>query len=138
MSQNMRSICNALIQRGKILEAKLRQLGINLTKLSEKMPWTVKTIYRHFEEDELSFEKIAEYAKAVKYPFTEEFPELEKFNYKTLEEIPIYKESTDPDYYRLKYEMLLEKYNGLLEKHNQVIIKYLSRDSKEGDDLFNP
>ena len=120
-----------MIQRGKILGERLRLLGVNLTKLAEKLPWTVKTIYRHFDEDDLPYEKIAEYAKATKYPFTDEFPELEKYNFKSLEEIPIYKESTEPDYYRLKYEMLLEKYNGLLEKHNEVIIKYLSGNSPD-------
>lgn len=125
-----------MIQRGKILENRLRLLGVNLTKLAQKLPWTVKTIYRHFEEDDLPYEKIAEYAKATKYPFTEEFPELEKYNYNTLEDIPIYKASTDPDYYRLKYEMILEKYNGLLEKHNQVIIKLLERADDDAKNLF--
>lgn len=138
MSKTILLLCKTLIQRGKILESKLRQLGINLTKLSDKLPWTVKTIYRHFEENELPYEKIAEYAKAVKYPFTEEFPELEKFNYNSIDEIPIYKESTEPDYYRLKYEMLLEKYNGLLEKHNEVIVKFLSRGNDDADRLYKP
>lgn len=110
-------------------------MGVNLTKLAEKLPWTVKTIYRHFEDDDLAYEKIAEYAKATKYPFTEEFPELERYNFRTLEEIPIYKASTEPDYYRLKYEMILEKYNGLLEKHNELIIKCLSK-SGDSEGLF--
>ena len=122
-----------MIQRGKILENKLRQLGVNLTKLSEKLPWTVKTIYRHFLEDNLPFEKIAEYARATEYPFTDEFPELEKFNFKSLKDIPIYRESTDPDYYRFKYEMVLEKYNGLLEKYNDLLLKSISKNESENE-----
>lgn len=132
----MIDICKALIHRGEILARTLRQQGVNLTKLAEKLPWTVKTIYRHFDDPELQYEKIVEYSKATKYPFTEEFPELEKYNYTNLEDIPIYKQSTEPDYYRLKYEMILEKYNGLLERHNIVLIKLLTKGSEDAESLY--
>jgi len=119
-------LCNVLIHRGEILGITLRKLNLNLTKLAEKLPWTVKTIYRHIDERDLPYEKIAEYAKASKYPFTEEFPELEKFNYNSKEDLPIYKDSTDPEYYRLKYEMLLEKHSRLLERYNDLMERHYS------------
>lgn len=127
LSQNIVFICNTLIHRGKILEEVLRKQNSVLTQLAIKLPWTVKTIYRHFEEADLSYEKIGEYAKATKYPFTKEFPELEKFNYKSIEEIPNYSESLDREYYRLKYENIMEKYNVLLEKYSELILSQLQK-----------
>lgn len=125
LSQSQQYICNTLIHRGKILEETLRKQNVVLTKLADKLPWSTKTIYRHFEEQDLSYEKIGEYARASKYPFTDEFPELEKYNYRSIQDIPNYSQSTDPEFYRLKYENLLEKYNGLLEKYSDLIMGQL-------------
>lgn len=132
MSLYLSLFCNTLAHRGKILEEVLRKQGINFTKLSEKLPWTVKTIYRHFEEERLPFEKIAEYAKAIHYSFEKEFPELEKFNFSSMEEMPLYKTVNDVEYYRLKYEQMLERYNNILEKYNDMIVNQLqgSQDNK--------
>jgi hypothetical protein len=125
MSHIIDLFCNTLIHRGKILEETLRKQNTVLTKLADRLPWNVKTIYRHFEVPDLSYEKIGEYAKATNYSFTEEFPELEKFNFRAIKDIPQFSESLDPEYYRLKYELLLEKYNGLLEKYSDLIMNQL-------------
>lgn len=121
--------CNVLIKRGKILREILDKRQVNITKLAEKLPWSVKTVYRHFDDDHLSYEKVAEYARAINYDFTEEFPDLAKFNFKALEEIPIYKNSNDVEYYRTKYEQLLERYNYMMEKYTDLIGKYYDRDT---------
>ncbi|MDB4919469.1 hypothetical protein [Mucilaginibacter sp.] len=98
--------------------------------MSESLPWTVKTIYRDFKDENLPYEKLLEYSRALKYDFKAEFPELEALRSNIREPYPSYKpeESVEDDgeYYRRKYEEVLEKYNNMLEKYNELLQSRLS------------
>jgi hypothetical protein len=112
------------INRGQILENYLRSNGINLTELAESLPWTVRTMYRHFETPDLSLEKLLEYAKVVQYDFSDQVPEMNALKFRLAEPPSGFKSKerngvTEAEYYRDKYEKLLEKYNELLEIFNQ-------------------
>lgn len=117
-----------MINRGKILEDYVRSEQVNLTKLAGKLPWTVKTIYRHFQEPDLPFDKFAEYAKALKYDFAEEMPGLQIFLNSVAEPYAHYKTKeksgmSEAEYYKQKYQDVLEKYNDMLERYNQLLSK---------------
>lgn len=114
------------IRRGKILENYIRKGNVNLTKLAESLPWTVKTIYRHFEEDNLPYDKMLEYSTALKYDFQEELPELAAMRLRMNEPMASYKNQvgnkiSEAEFYRKKYEEVLEKYNNMLERYNLLL-----------------
>jgi len=124
MSRPIILFCGKVKHRGEILENYIRKGNFNLTKLAEALPWTVKTIYRHFQEEDLALDKLIEYSKALKYDFKEEFPELEGLRWIASEPYPPYKNNqgvSEAEYYRKKYEEVLEKYNSMLERYNLLL-----------------
>lgn len=69
--------CNTLIHKGEILQKVVRKYYPNITALAKLMGYESRaTIYRHFETDDLSDGLILKYAKALKYSFKDEFPDL--------------------------------------------------------------
>jgi len=130
MSRPLNLLCRAMINRGAVLEKYIRKERVNVTLLSQKLPWTVKTIYRHFQEEQLPLEKMAEYARALKYDFHVEIPELAALTsivkdpqapYKTQSEV-----NGDEESYRKKYEDILEKYTSILVKYNALLEQRLA------------
>jgi hypothetical protein len=126
----MKFLCRAMVNRGAILEKYIRKEKVNVTQLSQKLPWTVKTIYRHFLEEQLPLEKLAEYARALKYDFHVEIPELAALKYVAKEPPVPYKTQgelpTDEESYRRKYEDVLEKYTDILVKYNALLEQRLA------------
>ncbi len=125
----MNLICRAVVHRGQILESYIRKRGFALTKLGELMPWTVKTIYRHFEDPDLPFDRIIQYSRVLKYDFRAEFPGLKEYEWMLTEPEQEYevKPGTGDDagqFYRKKYEDLLEKYNDMLVRYNLLLEKH--------------
>ncbi len=103
----------------------MRKAGVNLTKLATLLPWTSKTIYRHIQDPDLPYDKLLEYSKALHYDFKEEFPEMESLRKQLAEPYNSYKtgdKETEAEYYRNKYEQLLEKYNDMLERYNALLM----------------
>lgn len=121
----MNLLCRTMAHRGEILEKYIRTEKVNMTKLANKLPWTVKTVYRHFLEEDLALEKLQEYARALKYDFKKEIPELEAVKNLMTEPYPSYKQpsgdTNTEDFYRNKYEDVLEKYTELLVKYNALL-----------------
>jgi hypothetical protein len=115
------------MHRGKIIEEYLRRNKVNLTKLADRLPFTLRTMYRHFEEEDLQLELILDYSEAVDHDFSDQIPEMEALKFRLREPSVPYsiKEKnklSESDYYRLKYETLLEKYNEMLEQYNKVLL----------------
>lgn len=112
--------------RGSILENYLRKQHVNLTKLAERLPFTVRTMYRHFQEEHLELEKLLEYSQALNHDFSDDIPEMAALKFHLKEPHAPYKLKSNDDigeaeYYRNKYEQLLEKYNEMLEQYNSVL-----------------
>ncbi|WP_432328852.1 hypothetical protein ACRQ5D_10660 [Mucilaginibacter sp. P25] len=119
-----------MVNRGAVLEKYIRKERVNVTLLSQKLPWTVKTIYRHFQEEQLPLEKMAEYAKALKYDFHSEVPELAALKNVVHDPYVPYKTQSETNNdeldYRRKYEDVLEKYTDILVKYNALLEQRLA------------
>lgn len=61
--------------RGEIVEKYIRA-NYTLTKLASLLPFTVRTMYRHFDDPDLPLEQVLEYAKATNHDFSDEIPEM--------------------------------------------------------------
>ena len=109
------------IHRGQVLSAVVEASNLNKTDVAEKAGYSRSSYYNHIEDKNLPYHILAAYGKAIKYDFTEEFPEMPKYlfedpaeNYNkapTIEEI-----TQSRDYWKDKYVELLEKYNKLIEE----------------------
>jgi len=122
-----------VIHRGEIIEQYIRKHRLNLSKLAESMPWTVKTMYRHFKEPYLHYDRVLEYARVLGYDFHKEMPELKAFNWLLREPEEIYQVSpskgeNEAEFYRKKYEETLEKYNDMLERYNLLLQGKVTQD----------
>jgi AcrR family transcriptional regulator len=106
--------------RGEILEKVVRKRNPNITDLSKKVGYDRQTIYRHFKDTQLSDSIILKYAKALKYDFYREFPDLLNYSNMVAEPLADYRPLTlsdalkEADGWKNKYISLLERYNELL------------------------
>lgn len=106
--------------KGEILEVIARKKSRSLSELADKMDYDRATLYRHFKDPDLSDTIILHYAKALKYDFSKEFPDLASYTNLLQEPLGEYTPLTisealkQVDYWRTKYIDLLEKHNALL------------------------
>lgn len=120
-----------LIHRGKILKELIykycQQEGISITKIAKRAGYDQSTVYRHFTLDNLNYNILIRYGKAMRHDFSEEFPEMT--DYFTVEEEVFPKElppqplSPEECMEQLKYYQT--KYIELLEKHNKMLANRL-------------
>lgn len=116
------------MHRGKIIEDFLRKNEINLTELSTRLPFTLRTIYRHFEKEDLELEKILSYSEVLKHDFSDEIPEMEALKFRLREPAEPYsikakRDVSEAEYYKDRYFSTLEKLNETLEKYNSLLQK---------------
>lgn len=108
--------------RGEILEVVVNKYSPNKTALAKKMGIDRTTIHRHFKDPDLSDELLLRYAKALKYDFAKEFPELKHYTNMLEEPITEYRPLTlsdalkEIDYWKAKYLNIVEKHNELLTR----------------------
>ena len=98
--------------RGEIVEIAVRQSGIPLTILVNRLGKSRKWIYNAFENPQLSIDVILEIGKQIHYDFSFEIKELASINYFN-EPQAVY---GDAEHWKNKYLHLLEEYKMLLEK----------------------
>jgi len=107
--------------RGEVLKAAVDKVSFKVTQLAKRMGISRGTYYNHIEDPNLSFELLERYGKILKYDFTADFPEMQKY---ALEESvenygapSTFEEAVNQmSYYKEKYFQLLEKYTALIEK----------------------
>lgn len=110
--------------KGKILKQIFKDTGLKVAQVARKMDVDRGTIYRHFDEEDLSLDYIIKYGKAMKVDMNKYFPEISSIvledEVQYMLEKPTYSElETRLDHWKDKYIQLLEKYNELLlEKNN--------------------
>jgi len=107
--------------RGEVLKAAVRKVSFKITLLTKRMGISRGTYYNHIEDPDLSFELLERYGKILKYDFTADFPEMQKYAFE--ESIESYgppatfEEALNQlHYYKEKYTQILEKYNRLIEE----------------------
>lgn len=65
--------------RGEILQATVKKSRMKITELVKRMNISRGTFYNHKEDPHLSYETLEEYGKVLKYDFTADFPEMQKY-----------------------------------------------------------
>ena len=103
------------IHRGEILQAAVNKSDLRITQIVKRAGYSRSSYYHHIGDEGLSYEILEAYGKAMKYDFTEDLPEMnkylvedssEKYTLLTLEEA-----IRQRDYWKDKYHALLEKYH---------------------------
>lgn len=120
-----------LIDKGKVLKERLhkysKESGISLTKIAEKAGYDQSMLYRHFDKPDLQNHIILKYARAIRYDFSEEIPEIKHDFYVEEDRAPYGKsaKTLNLDECLKEVDLWREKYIQLLEKHNQMLLEKL-------------
>ena len=109
------------LNRGQVLATAVEASGLGKEEVANKAGYSRSAYYKHIENPNLDYHILIIYGKAIKYDFTEEFPDMPKYlleepeeaygKPKTLEEAIKLMEL-----WKNKYLELLEKYNRLIEE----------------------
>ena len=110
--------------KGEILEKAVRDSGMPLTKLTQRLKKSRRWIYNAFENPNVTIDYILEIGKIIHHDFSDDIIELKKYRNMAaalhLEENQDDSESNKSvEYWKNKYLNLLEKYNLLLEKNSK-------------------
>jgi len=108
--------------KGEILEKAVRESGMSLTKLTQRLSKSRRWIYNAFDNPNVPIDYILEIGKIIHHDFSEDIIELKKYRKMTtevsLDHNYLNPENNTTDYWKIKYLNLLEKYNLLLEKNS--------------------
>ncbi|MFP5470047.1 MAG: helix-turn-helix domain-containing protein [Bacteroidia bacterium] len=97
--------------RGEIIEKAVRQSGISITKLAQRLGKSRRTIYNIFQDKDVPVDLIVEISRIINYNFEKE---IHNFAQKGRHFYEV--QTTDADYWKNKYLNLLEEHNELLKK----------------------
>lgn len=109
------------LNRGQVLETAVKASGLGIEEAAKKAGYTRSAYYKHKDDPNLDYHILILYGKAIKYDFTEEFPDMPKYLMEEPEE-GYSKPRTLEDALKLleqwknKYLELLEKYNRMMEE----------------------
>ncbi len=113
------------LNRGQVLATVVEGTGRNKEDVAHKAGYSRSAYYKHIENPTLDYHILMAYGKAIRYDFTEEFPDMPKYiveepgdNYS--------KPVTLEDAIQL-LEKWKDKYLELLEKYNQVIEERITK-----------
>ena len=105
--------------RGQALFAAVAQSGLSVTNLVKRAGYSRSSYYNHIEDPDLSYHILVEYGKALKYDFSDMFPEMQGQMLEENEEI--YGEPKTMADALLQRDSWKEKYYLLLEKHQKLL-----------------
>ncbi len=109
------------LNRGQVLATAVEATGMNKLDVAARAGYSRSSYYKHIENPQLEYHILMAYGKAIKYDFTEEFPDMPKYVLEDPEEQYTKTPSLDEairqrDQWKDKYLELLEKYNRLIEQ----------------------
>jgi len=106
--------------RGEILAKIFKDNGLKVTPIARKMGIDRGTIYRHFDDDNLSVDYILRYGKATKVDMKKYYPDL--INIAIDEEVEFLEK---PSYEELEISLsqCKDKYIDLLERYNNLLLE---------------
>lgn len=107
---------------GEVIERTVRRNGYSISALARSMKVNRRSIYNWFKQPKFKEEIIFKIGCALKYDFSNEFPELfvseefqKAFNYSPTQITELLTEERDKiNYWKDKYINLLEEYNQIL------------------------
>ena len=106
-----------MIHRGEVLSRIVTLYNVNVTRLAIRVGYNRTTYYSHIKKENLRFEVLAAYGRAIPYDFTKDIPEMSAYVLENDQEIKEFEAmKADRDKWKDKYYGLLEKYNTLLEE----------------------
>ncbi|MET0638122.1 MAG: hypothetical protein ABWZ25_18975 [Chitinophagaceae bacterium] len=109
------------LNRGQVLSTAVEATRINKEKVAVKAGYSRSSYYKHIANPDLDFHILTAYGKAIKYDFTEQFPDMPRYMVHDPEEnyLPpqtVEEATKQRDSWKDKYYELLEKYNALMEE----------------------
>jgi hypothetical protein len=114
--------------RGQALAAAVNASGTNVEDVADKAGYTRSAYYKHVKRADLDFHILIEYGKAMRFDFSDEFPDMPKYLLQEPDEIYGVPETLEQAKTMLvqlksKYTDLLEKYNLLMEEKMEWLKK---------------
>ncbi|MDX2360671.1 MAG: hypothetical protein QNK23_07680 [Crocinitomicaceae bacterium] len=109
-----------LQHKGEIVEKAVRESGITITRLTNKMGKSRRWLYQIFERPNVPMDYIIEIGKIIHHDFSKDIRELRVYKQSATppvideHEIEFIGERAKATYWKNKYVSLLEKYNELL------------------------
>lgn len=109
------------LDRGQILAAVVEASGLKKEEIAMRAGYSRSAYYKHVENPNLDYHILMAYGKAMNHDFTEEFPDMPRYEIEDPETIYIRVPKTldeavqQRDFWRNKYYELLERYTGLIE-----------------------
>jgi len=109
------------LNRGQVLAAAVEASGLGKEEAAKKAGYTRSAYYKHIENPNLDYHILISYGRAIKYDFTEEFPNMPRYMMEEPDEVYGKPKTLEEamrlmDIWKNKYLELLEKYNRLIEE----------------------
>ncbi|RKD18218.1 hypothetical protein BCY91_15545 [Pelobium manganitolerans] len=117
------------LSRGEVLHIVAKSSRLSIGEITKKAGFKYPTFYAHVKREDLPFETLARYGKALGHNFADEFPEMGDFIFKedevvygkkkmSYEELELERDRWQNKYHKLneKYQALADKYQILLEE----------------------
>lgn len=131
-------ICSAnrqIMHRGQHISGIIQQLGLSKTTVAQRLKVNRTTLYNWLNDPELPWFRIKEIGEALKYDFSEDFPEFPyatEGGYTSTED-PLQRYTTLEEC-RVQYRRLEVKYYRLMERYLALVEKYKLDDDLPKDD----
>lgn len=104
-----------ILSRGEVLYQVAKTSPLSLKEIIKKAGYKYPTFYVHIKKEDLPYETLARYGKALNHDFTNEFPEMADY---------ILKEDTNSYNNQLGYEELLKERDKWLSKYQEQTERY--------------
>lgn len=93
------------LNRGEIVEKRVKEFGISNTKLAERMGYTRQAITDWFKKEDLAFDTIQRVGQVIRYDFSQDIPELQMYRSEFLLSEPPGEYGSNPKVLELKGEL---------------------------------
>lgn len=113
------------LNRGQVLATAVEATGLNKEDIANKAGYSRSAYYKHIENPELDYDILIAYGRAIRYDFTEEFPDMPKYIAEEPEDG--FNKPTTFEEAVQQMERWKDKYLELLEKYNQIIEERLMK-----------
>jgi|SRR5690606_17389506 len=123
------SVKRTKLNRGQILAAVVEASGLSKEEAAARAGYSRSAYYKHIENPNLQYHILMAYGRAIRHDFTEEFPDMPKYE---LEDPKVFYGQTPATFEEAirELEILRTKYMKLLEQYNEMILENMNRSEK--------
>lgn len=109
------------IHRGQALATAVEMTRLSKEEVASKAGYSRSAYYKHIENPQLEYHILIAYGRAIGHDFTEEFPDMPKYDLEEPEEKyappqSLAEATKQAEHWKNKYLELLERYNRLIEE----------------------